>query len=332
MAKRFSSSLGSHAAERPEVLLAIESAHRAAGRDDAAFLRLLTEHVQQRGTGGGLRSIAPSPGRRLPVINAGGPARSFEIFKDPRYLKNARTLALRIQGGLRVIGGQVVAPTEFLDCVAVGSDDVWGCTGTLIGPNVVVTAGHCADYATRVFFGTNVKKAGRIVHVKKRVRHPRYHTSANHDLMVLVLAEAVPIEPRPLARKTQIDAATDGRVVGFGHSDSFGSSGYGIKRQVDVPIASTACRGKIKGKTDGMSFGCDSSLEIVAGRPMLAKDGCKGDSGGPFYVLDKKEQWVLAGATSRATKSSMHTCGDGGIYARMDAYAKWIASIPGVTI
>jgi hypothetical protein len=28
----------------------------------------------------------------------------------------------------------------------------------------------------------------------------------------------------------------------------------------------------------------------------------------------------------------MHECGDGGIYARVDAYRAWIDSIPGVTL
>lgn len=150
--------------------------------------------------------------------------------------------------------------------------------------------------------------------------------------MVLVLAQKVTIAPRKIASKAQIDGAPDGRVVGFGHSDPFGSTGYGIKRQVDVPIASAACRGKADGHTDTMSYGCDAALEIVAGRPLLAKDGCKGDSGGPFCVQGPKNQWLLAGATSRATKSAMHTCGDGGIYVRLDAYLEWITRILGVKL
>lgn len=47
------------------------------------------------------------------------------------------------------------------------------------------------------------------------------------------------------------------------------------------------------------------------------------DSGGPAYVL-KDGEWLLAGATSRATSNSVLNCGDGGIYARVDQYQKWI--------
>ena len=219
---------------------------------------------------------------------------------------------------------------EFLDCVAVGSDVEWGCSGTLIGPNVVLTAGHCADFATRVFFGNDVKKVGKVVAVKQRVRHPKYRQGQHNDLMILILQESVQtVQPRKMASKTLIDKATDGRIIGFGHVDPNGLFGYGIKRMVDVPIVSTNCRGKIDGEDDNLSYGCDRGLEIVAGRPLLERDSCKGDSGGPFYILDGAGEWLIAGATSRATDSAMHTCGDGGIYVRVDRYRKWIESIPG---
>jgi secreted trypsin-like serine protease len=72
-------------------------------------------------------------------------------------------------------------------------------------------------------------------------------------------------------------------------------------------------------------------LELVAGRPLLARDSCTGDSGGPFYVQDGAN-WLLAAATSRATDSSMSNCGDGGVYVRVDRYRSWIDSIAGVTL
>jgi secreted trypsin-like serine protease len=184
-----------------------------------------------------------------------------------------------------------------------------------------------------VFFGYDVTKAGKQVRVKKRVRHPDYHGTRHNDLMVLILEEDVTtVTPRPLATKSMIDQATDGRIVGFGHVDPAGVFGYGIKRMVDVPIASANCAGKLDGQTDSMSYGCDRALELVAGRPLLERDSCKGDSGGPFYVVGDDKNWVLAAATSRATDSAMNTCGDGGIYVRLDQYRSWIAKIPGAKL
>jgi hypothetical protein len=308
---------------------AIEYAEKYAGKDDKLFIEMLNEHYRrsQQPPAGRQRTIAIKPEPPPPI-------RSFQIYADPRYLANARELTRRTQGGYRVIGGAPVKPGEFLDCVAVGSDAQWGCTGTLIAADVVLTAGHCADFATRIFIGSDVTKAGKVVAVKKRVRHPKYHRGGHHDVMVLLLDTPVTtVQPRPLATKARIDKATDGRVMGFGHSDPMGRFGYGRKRFVDIPIASPACRGRIGGQDDRYAYGCDPGLELVAGRPMLERDSCKGDSGGPFYVAGKQDgDWLLAAATSRATDSAMHECGDGGIYARVDAYREWITSIPGVKL
>lgn len=133
---------------------AISQAEKVAGADDALFVKALKAQFsqpRQKGTRG-LRAI--------PVIDAATGPRSFHIFQDPRYLKNARELARRTTRGMRVLGGTEVKPQDFRDCVAVGSDSQWGCTGTLIAPDVVVTAGHCAKIATRVFFGTDVSGPG----------------------------------------------------------------------------------------------------------------------------------------------------------------------------
>jgi endonuclease G len=305
-------------------------AERVAGSDDAAFERIFHEHLRLGGKGSATRSAA-----RGAVARPGttGP-HSFHIYADPRYLKNSRALARRMTGGARVIGGQPVPAGAFLDCVAVGSDAQWGCTGTLIGPNTVLSAGHCVEVATRVFFGSDVTKPGVVVRVKKRVRHPRYHQGGKrNDLMVLVLERDVAdVPPRKLATRSRIEAASDGRVVGFGATEASGTFGYGRKLQVDVPIASPSCRGKVGGEDDSSSYGCDRNLELVAGRSLLARDSCDGDSGGPFYVDDGAGDWLLAGATSRATDSALSNCGDGGIYVRVDRFKTWIRSVPGVKL
>jgi secreted trypsin-like serine protease len=196
----------------------------------------------------------------------------------------------------------------------------------------VLTAGHCADFATRIFIGSDVTQPGKIVRVKRRVRHPQYHQGKHNDLMVLLLEQKVEgVAPRKFARKARIDAATDGRVMGFGNTDATGTFGYGQKRFVDVPVASPDCRGHVDGEDDNVTYGCDIGLELVAGRPLLARDSCTGDSGGPFYI-QAGDQWLLAAATSRATDSSMSNCGDGGVYVRADRYRSWIDAIPGVTL
>lgn len=256
------------------------------------------------------------------------------IYEDPRFLRNLRKLADRTEQKLRIIGGESVKAAEFPDCVAVGSANGWACTGTLISPKVVLSAGHCATVATRVYFGANVTKKGTIIKVTRAVRHPDYHKSKSkhNDLLLLMLEKPATAKPRKIAAAAAISGATEGRAVGFGHVDVTGSFGYGIKRQVDIPIGSPGCNGKVNGHSDASAYGCDVNLEMVAGRSLLTRDSCKGDSGGPFYIRSPKGGWLLAGATSRSTKGAKRTCGDGGIYVRVDKYRDWIEETANITL
>jgi secreted trypsin-like serine protease len=90
---------------------------------------------------------------------------------------------------------------------------------------------------------------------------------------------------------------------------------------------SPSCGGTVNGEKDEDFYGCHLNKELIAGKPMLHFDTCKGDSGGPLYVQNAKGDWLLAGATSRGTDISSTMCGDGGTYVRVDAYAAWIKSV-----
>jgi secreted trypsin-like serine protease len=313
---------------------AITQARKAAGDDDAAFL----EHLRTRVAA----AEALTPGRK--PIGLSAPARALSLSvgtvagprkrkgpllaSDPRYLANIREL-VKQKPKERILGGSDVEAKEFDDCVAVGDDERFGCTGTLIAPNAVLTAAHCEALHTRVFIGNNLSKKGRTVRVKVHHRHAKFDSKFRNDVMILILEENAPadVKPRALASTALIDAAKTARVVGFGTTDVNATQGFGAKRQTDVPIVSQACRGMVGAKQDATVYGCHRDREIVAGKPLFLHDTCKGDSGGPFFVIDAKGQWLLAGVTSRGTDLAQTMCGDGGVYVRVDAYAEWIASI-----
>ncbi|MER5266011.1 serine protease [Actinosynnema sp. NPDC002837] len=242
---------------------------------------------------------------------------SDSIFTDPVYLANMRAL---VDDHAHIIGG--VPTADFPECVAIGGPDAWCCSGTLVSPNVVVTAGHCVDggCAARVFVGKDVEfpEDGEVIEVETALAHPDYRPPRpTGDIAVLVLARPAPVTPRPIATPDQVAAAKFVRLAGYGNTDVHSSGGYGRRRMVDVPIAS-----------DHPRHGADAATEFVAGAPFLDRDSCNGDSGGPAYV-QAGDQWFLAGATSRATASSLRPCGDGGIYTRVASYEKWLWTVPG---
>ena len=307
-------------------------ARSVAGDDDASFLRTFQAVLntaqtamaggdpqpatRRRGAATGRRAAAARPGA---ARTAGGIPQD-SVYSDPVFLANARAL---LSNRRRIVGG--VPATAFADCVAVGSAAQWCCTGTLIAPNVVVTAGHCdrGGCGDRIFVGTDVDdpNRGHIVKVRERHTHPGYRPPRDQDdVAVLVLDRSVDdVTPRAIATAAALRSARSVRVVGYGYTDTAGSTGYGLRRLVDVPLAAPDKR-----------FGCDPRTEFVAGAPFLDKDSCNGDSGGPAYVY-QRGAWLLAGATSRATASAIRPCGDGGIYTTIDAYREWLAPLLGTT-
>jgi len=292
---------------------------------DRGYVEVLRSHVLAAMPvalgGANARSLGLRPKEKKP--------RGPRLMDDPRYLANVRELARKTKRNARIIGGSVVAGKEFADCVAVGDDDEWGCTGTLIAPDAVLTAGHCKKLHTRIFVGNDVDGRGREYRVSRHVRHPGWTGKYANDLMLLILEKPVSgVKPRHLASGEMIDGAKDARAVGFGTTDLAGTVGYGRKLQVDVPIVSVACKGKVNGRKDGTVYGCHVGNEIVAGKPFLNRDTCRGDSGGPLYVADRGT-WLLAGVTSRGTDAGTTICGDGGIYTRVDRYQAWITSVLG---
>jgi secreted trypsin-like serine protease len=281
--------------------------------DELAAATAILDRTAAPMVSSGRRGLRVSPPRR----GAAGRPPADSLYSDPVFLENAAKL---IANRARIVGG--VLTTDFPDCVAVGSGSNWCCTGTLVAPNVVVTAGHCVagGCANRVFVGPDVTKPrdGKVITVTTAEAHPKYGSASDKfDIAVLVLGDDAPVPPRAMATKAMVRKATSARVAGYGNTDVNSTGGYGQRRMVDVPMAS-----------DDARFGADPRTEFVAGAPFLDRDSCNGDSGGPAYVRSRRK-WYVAGATSRATVGSVRPCGDGGIYTKVHSYAEWVRSVPG---
>jgi secreted trypsin-like serine protease len=224
---------------------------------------------------------------------------------------------------VEIFGGQET--DEFPDCCAVGNELGWFCTGTLIAPNLVVTARHC-KMVTQVFLkGNDVTEPskGEIIGVVAQHVHP------DVDLRLLVLEKASKeVAPRQVARGAQVESAKQATAVGFGTIDQHGEVGYGRKRSVDVPITTLDC----KYPTDENRYGCVPGKELVAGHRGLQRDSCRGDSGGPLYIQNGEGEYLLLGATSRGSSDAFAVCGDGGIYVRVDLCLDWIREETGADL
>jgi uncharacterized protein (TIGR03382 family) len=216
-----------------------------------------------------------------------------------------------------VVGGTTVAHGAYPD-VALVVAPMALCSGTLIAPDVVLTAGHCIDtHPTEVLLGSvDYKKVGgEAIAVKSATAYPSWQTE--FDVGVLVLDHPATAKPRAIASACSakdLKPGNDVTVVGFGLTDAAGTGQNTKLHQAKLAVVDPACT------TD---LACNAKIapagEFVAGGDGI--DACFGDSGGPIYLDD-----ALIGVVSRGLGTSAKPCGGGGIYVRADRVVSWIES------
>jgi len=237
-----------------------------------------------------------------------------------------------------VIGGADAVAGKWPDVAAVNFSGSQGCTGTLIAPTVVLTAGHCNDTTLdSVLIGTTSlakPQDGQLVNVMKRIEYPSSQSS--EDLTVLVLAEPARMEPRKIATgwaRLDIKNGASVAIVGYGAVDRNGPVTFDQTEQYVNELQEATTTITDADCTINANNGCNAPAmpagELGAGG--MGIDTCPGDSGGPMYLLTDYGTF-LAGVTSRSYDNATYWCSEGGIYERPDKVIDWIEQAAGVLV
>jgi secreted trypsin-like serine protease len=232
----------------------------------------------------------------------------------------------------RIVGGVETPPEKYPDCALIGRRFPngtlnWFCSGVLVHPRVVLTAGHCQDPLSPInvvaLIAVDLQhlENADVVGVRRVGVNPQYPRVIGNDITVLILRREATVHPIPIAQPEDLAAVEQTTLVGFGNSDILSTRGFGRQREVTVDI--TAVRHSADDDLDGaeQTLGFESDLEFTAGGHGF--DSCNGDSGGPAYI-DVDGVRKVAGLTSRATEGFSTPCGDGGIYTRVDTQRPFI--------
>jgi hypothetical protein len=248
---------------------------------------LLVDRGYSRGASH-LRNAAAIAG--LAALLLAPAARAEHVVLDPghfpRIVNGIDTHDFPTAGGLLYsLGGPITQDNAIL----------W-CSGTLIGCETFLVAGHCVDDQTAGHYVVYLQNAG-LVSVTSITRHPSYHdaTFPLFDVAVIKLGALVTgIDPSPINQTDPLPfVPAAGTIVGFGQTEG-SANDYGIKRVGAVQTVS--CPPDVpSGATDADVVCWNFAAPI--GPPGSDSNTCNGDSGGPLF-LDLGAGQVVAGVTS----------------------------------
>ncbi|OMH78886.1 Tryptase beta-2 [Zancudomyces culisetae] len=262
------------------------------------------------------------------------------ILYDSEEIDNA-SLVTNIINGVEVESDEF----GFASQIFFKSDSTYyfSCTGSLISPSYVVTAGHCVIQSgmnittdtLAVVVGSRIlgnPNNGTDYYNVVKINSGDYSTVKANDIALLKLEKPVPssvakpVKLYPYRVNNDLSVQVAGWGV-FNTSEPMPSMGL-LKTTVDISSSSNCTAYKSAWKSNFGPLICQESYN--------GNDSCQGDSGGPLVTKINGEQ-VLVGVTSTGgikETNSTRKCGYNSIayYARTSYFLQFIAKELGVPI
>jgi secreted trypsin-like serine protease len=244
-------------------------------------------------------------------------------------------LAFTAAPSMAVVGGHDAAPGAYPAVAEITFGSSFLCTGTLIAPTWVLTAGHCGSM-TGAAVGTpaswpaplidvrigSVKPGqGEKVPVKRAIVEPNYLANSGYDITLLELSTPSTKAPAHVvgaAGGSLWSAGTLETIVGFGTTSEGGDTPDTLQ-EAQVPVTTDATCASAYDDFDPQTMLC-------AGFPQGGVDTCQGDSGGPLFGRDAAGTLKVVGATSFGEGCARPN--KPGVYARVgdSVLREWIRS------
>jgi trypsin len=246
-------------------------------------------------------------------------AENAAVIRGTRHQRQAaveRKITTKLSSDPRIVGGTPAAPGVYPFHVS-SIDKVYLCGGTLIAPDIVLTAAHCGDsFLSGVHVGgilLDGTDAVETLQVDGEYPHPDYDdVTLLNDIMLVKLSTPATLSPIvTLNFDPSIPAEGDVvTVIGFGDTTDGGELSSELL-MVDLDIY-----------LDDFCLDIDNAFApetiICAGTVAGGRDSCQGDSGGPLLTPDNVQIGIVSYGVG---------CGEPdipGIYAEVSGFASFI--------
>lgn len=233
----------------------------------------------------------------------------------------------------RIIGGSESTPNEHKFVASLADEVGPFCGGSLVAPDVVLTAAHCQGAPFDVILGCHdigngARSCGQRIGITRQLPHPRYRESrTDMDMMLVFLEEPATINSNvqvvPLNSDPSYPRPGDTMtVMGWGdtHASDSVTRPSDVLNEVDVSVISNdecdASSGRVDGQWDSYRGQITDNMLCAEARN---QDACQGDSGGPLVDAATGVQTGVVSWGISCAHSDFP-----GVYARVSRAYDWI--------
>jgi V8-like Glu-specific endopeptidase len=216
-------------------------------------------------------------------------------------------------------------PAVVLIIMEVNGFPAFRCSGTLMSPTIVLTAGHCAGApgefsGMRIYTEADVQNGDNnypfagpnSIEATAWAAHPAYPFASFvlHDVGMIKLASPVEL---PLNQYGQLPTVNSGDLLKVGRKTGFTSVGYGLQRINPVFVEAQKVRMVANPWLVQINVpGFTGDFSLLLSNNAATGGTCFGDSGGPNFLGDSM---IVAGVTSFGINGNC--AGTGGVF-RLD--------------